>query len=413
MTKFMKGRVSFLIGLTIGSVLIFASCEDPGSIGGEFYDSSTVVIDTLDLEGFSTVSFNAYTGGADGALTALVGKVSDPLFGDFESRVLLKPNANRQAAIDRIDDSFVLKLRIQVDTTYVWGNKDENFGYTIYENTSFWRGAVLQSDDEVTFDNTSPIATFDQRDLSDGFYEVELSEAYSDKILDFYNNDDPVNDSLWNFTEFGLSIVPNTANNQVENLRFTASNLLVIDEFADDTASLIIQDWGFLYEQSNQPAYTEQTILQNSLDQVFRVDLNETINRIERDNIVSSELVFYEDTTQLNMSTGPQFSRPETFTLSAQVDLGQFPEVSLQFEDPAFRGFKDEDGAYRFDITFYVNDVFYAGFQGEDFYIYPSIPETGTRQRLGGYFTNTLLFNSDSPEFSPKLIIKSIVEEQQ
>lgn len=412
MTELMKGRVSFLIGLALGSVLIFSSCEDPGSIGGEFYDSSTIVVDTLDLDGFTTVGFNAYTGGADGALTALVGKVSDPVYGDFESRVLLKPNANRQSAIDRIDDSFILKLRIQVDTTYVWGNRDENFGYTIYENTSFWRGAVLQSEDEVSFDNTNPVATFDQRDLNDGFYEVELSEEYSDKILDFYNNDDPQNDSLWNFTEFGLSIVPDAANNQVENLRFTASNLLVIDEFADDTASLIFQDWGFLYEQSNQPAYADRTILQNSLDQVYRIDLTEAINQIEQSNIVSSELVLYEDTTQLNMTTGPQFMRPETFTLSAQVDLGQFPEVALQFEQPAFRGFKDNDGAFRFDLTFYVNDVFYAGFQGEDFFIYPSIPETQTGQFLGGYYTNTLLYNSDSPEFAPKLIIKSIVEEQ-
>ncbi|MFN1835679.1 hypothetical protein AB2B38_010485 [Balneola sp. MJW-20] len=404
MNKFMKGSGSFLLGLTMLSVLIFSGCEEPGGIGGQFYESSKVQVDTVLINGFTVEQFNAYTGGTDAAAAALGGKVSDPVYGDFEAQTLVKPNANRQAAIDRIDDSFILKLRLTVDSTYQWGNADENFGYTIYENTQFWRGATLQSEDQVTYDEATPVATFNRLDLNNNFYEVELSEEYSDKFLEFYNDDSPENDSLWNFGEYGLSIVPDPSNNVVESFRFGQSDLIVIDAFADDTTQLILQDWGYLYENVNRPAYTDNTVLSNSLDDVYRINLTDAINNIEPDNIVKTELVFYEDTTQLVNTEGPLFRRPETVLLNAQFDLGEFPEIALQLDNAAFRGFKDdEEGSFRFDITFYANDVIYAGFQGEDFYIYPAF--------RGGNLTNTLLFNEQSGARSPRLIITSIVEE--
>lgn len=405
MTRTNKGFVSLCIPL-LAILLIFSSCEDPGSVGSDYVDRPALTFDTLAISQTEVLGYQGYSGRL-GFIP--MGHYSDALFGELDVKGFLKPSRSPALpdSID-LDESFNVKLEIALDSLESYGDSLSQTNFNVYEVTSPWRSNALKIDDDIQYgDMVGSFTVADQKNLV-----IDLSQQWVDKYKSFYynSNDDANIDSSYNYNFGGLAIVSDQQNSKVSFSRSDGTRFLLINGANSDTTDTVtipLRDWGFTLDRTGAVIPTNTYPVYTTLEGLIGITMPDSLLRADNNtkNIIRADLVFYEDQQDLESTLPANHVRLPINSLNMHLKETVEPVYEYQFGSVEFLGVPtdDDNRAFQINITNYVNDVIFGS-------------ETRRELILGagsasGALRSTLLYNETAPEnVRPKIIITSLVD---
>ncbi len=385
-----------------------ASCDNEGVVGGELtggedrVETSTFALDDIDIvsdNGFSGLL--SYSG---------MGIVNDPVYGTITSASLLKPSITR-AEIDSFSEDFSLKLMLQFNPVR-YGDTTGTSQYNIYEINERWRGEEIQYNDPVSVDESTLIGTFQVTD--EDSVKVPVSQAFSQKYRQFFNDTTALRDSTYRFEFPGLAIVPADQNSKIDFLRHQESaddtsstpvtRFLVENQQDSLIATMPVIDHGNSMTRTNEPEDANGLVLHNTMENILNVNIDIPADEFRGREVVNAQLIFNVDTTPED--TAPMvFRRPDNEFIRGHIF--ETEPLSLHSEIFARQAsvgatLDEEDNVYRVTLTQFVIDRLY----GEE---ESSTPLYITNQGNNGLFVSTTFYGPDAAEsLRPRLIITTI-----
>jgi hypothetical protein len=410
-----KGSRFTIAAFLLLGVFFAAGCESSGTVGdGLRPDDNEVTksVVNLDAGNMQAIDANTFSGRLQ---RSAAGYLEDPAYGTLRAVTLLKPSISR-ATVDTIRDADSITLKLSISSVS-YGNELDISDFTVYEAGELWRGNELRYNQEISVDNSTPVATFQLTD--EDSIEVELSSEWTDKFRSYFNSTASNRDSTY-INEFpGLAIVPAETNNRIHFIRHLqeAEDDPIETEFivyTEDTSDeeeeeeqdpvaqrLSLRDWGSSVIRSNEPDYDSGIVLYNS-ERILRIDPQIDAAAFQNRNIVNATLILTKDTSEEDLA--PTISRPELFSVRAhEFDPVPADIISEMFITTApYNGIADEgEETYRINITQYVmNEIF--GDTGEG-------PLFISLQAVDGFLYSALFFDETAPDhLRPRIVITSV-----
>ena len=393
--------------LTLAIVLTIYSCKEESSIVGSsiVQTSENFQFDTLEVESFTPSGFRSFTGRLFNAAT---GSYNDQVYGQINTRTLVKPSITFDPGVEGIVNVSTINLRMTFDTLNVWGDSTQPTRYGIYRAESLWRGIAWKHDDQVVFNRTNPVATFERS--REGTITVPLSDDWIAEFGTFYNAEEVLKDSLFSFEFNGLVIAPedDATSNAISFLNIAETDFLITrdpNSPIDEETEFDIQDWAYEVERQNNPVPQDRLLLNSTNDVVFSSDFLSQLSQFSTSNIVNVDLVFYEDVETLSTNLPQDHVRIDANVLETHVGFGLDPNFDLTFGTSDSLGFRSGTAnTFRFNITAYVNAFLFGEIDETEFFF--SIVERS------GLLSSTLLYNSNAANAAvrPKLIVTTLEE---
>lgn len=403
MNRSNKGFISLCISL-LGLLLIFNSCENPGSVGSEFVDRPTVNVDTLTLSSTQELSYNGYSGRL---LLFPLGKYSDQIFGDVTVNGYLRPPISPEIPDSiAISSSFQLKLAIGIDSLETaYGDTLSESQFTVHEITSKWRGNSLRIDDEIQYGNE--IGSFSigqEREII-----IDLDEQWVDSYKEYYFSDDPNLDSLF-VSEFqGLAIVSDANNNKISFPATSEVSFMLINRPAADNPDTVFigrNDWGFTLERTGGTNPPNLIPLHSTLEGMSIVSFPDSALKADysSSNIIKAQMVFYEAEEELNAGLPANHQRFSVQSILLHPVTALEPAYEYQFTPSLRTGTKVGDEArFAVSVTSIVNNIIFGSREVEELAL-------GIGSSTGA-LRSTFIYGATAPEnVRPKLIITSLVD---
>jgi len=411
-----KGR-RWLIAAFLLLGVISTGCESSGTVGEGLRPDDNDITKTVvnigagDLE---IINENTFSGRLQ---QSAAGYIEDPAYGTVRAVSLFKPTISR-ATVDSIYEGDFITLKLS-QSVVDYGDTTSVSDFTIYEAGELWRGNELRYNQEISIDQSTPVATFQL--ANEDSIEVELSAEWTDKFKSYFNSISTSRDSTY-INEFpGLAIVPSSTNSRIHFFRHLQqtdeenreTEFIVYTENPEDpddeddtdpepiAQPLTLRDWGASVIRTNEPDYGSAIVLHNS-ERVLRVDPAFSREELSSKNIVNASLVLTRNTTQEDLFSS--FVRPELFTIRAhEFDPVPSDIISEMFiTNASFNGIADEgENTYRLDITRYVlNEVF--GEEGEG-------PLFISLQAVNGLLYSAEFYDGSAAEnLRPRIVITSV-----
>ena len=403
-----KGR-RFPIAAFLLLGVIAAGCESAGTVGENLRPDDNEVVKTvvnLQAENLEVINENTFSGRLQ---QSSAGYLEDPAYGTVRAVALYKPSISR-ATVDSIYDGDFISLKLS-QSVVDYGDSTTVSDFTIYEAAELWRGNELRYNQEISVDQSTPVATF--QISNEDSIEVELSTEWTNKFRSYFNSISTSRDSTY-INEFpGLAIVPSETNSRIHFFR----HLQQTDEEERETEFIVytdggeeedpiaqplaVRDWGSSVIRTNEPDYGSSIVLHNT-ERILRVDPVFSTEELTGKNIVNASLVLTRDTSQEDI--GPGFKRPELQSIRAH----EFDPVpanitsELFITTASYFGLADEgEDTYRLNITQYVlNEVY--GEQGEG-------PLFITLQAVNGFLYSAEFYGETAPDdLRPRIVITSV-----
>ena len=387
-------------------ILQLNGCSDSGSVGGAIDDDqANLQVDTLEATQFGTEMLNSYTGN-NRFISA--GRFQDPLFGDIFAMGLFKPILadNSDTLSFNQDTEMILRLSINGETTY--GDSLANVTYNLVEIAENWRAPAWRLNDEIQLFADTPVASFTVADKDT--IEIPLSDEWVQKYGEFYNQTDSTRRSDYLDQFYGLAIVPQNSGRIItinpDSTEIQINNVEAQSDIVDDdTLRARIFDYAFSVDRTNEADIgPETTKIYNTLERVITLDFDFSSDAFKSINIAKAELVIYRDSLMLGESisqAGENTVRPSAGPLRLHLVEGDELPQSIDPGSPIAGGnYSEKDQAYHFNLTNLISQGF---FQQAD----SSLKLYITQRTNGGVIRSNLLFNNQSGENSPKLIITS------
>ncbi|WP_020404199.1 hypothetical protein [Gracilimonas tropica] len=401
MTIYNKGLFSLCTALIVFTLLIIG-CENPGSVGSEYVNKPKLTFDTLNIEQAEALSYNSYSGRL-GFIP--IGQYSDALFGDIVTKGLFKPNRTPPIpdSVD-LDESFALKLKLNIDSLEVYGDTLSTADFTVHEITSNWRGNALTIDDEITVGEQ-----VGQFSLAPGQREVtiDLAETWVDEYKSWYYSDASDPDSLYNYEFKGLALVSDQANSRISFARSDGSSFIMINGVQSDTTDTIgvsLQDYGFVMDRGGAVNSPNTFPIHTTLEGMYKLTMPVDLLRqeIQTSNIIKADVIVYEVSDELENTLPANHQRLGLSVLNLDVIETLDPEYEYQFGQVDFRGGPNEDGnSFTINITNYVNNVLYGSEEREELIL-------GAGSASGAIRSSLFYGTTASEDVRPKIIITSL-----
>lgn len=394
--------------------VIATGCESSGTVGeGLRPDDNNITKTVINIGDGNFEIINEYT--YSGRLQqSAAGYFEDPVYGTVSAVSLFKPSISR-ATVDSIFEGDFITLKL-AQSVVDYGDTTSVSDFTIYEVGELWRGNELRYNQDISIDQSTPVATFQM--ANEDSIEVELSAAWTDKFRSYFNTIISSRDSTY-INEFpGLAIVPSPTNSRIHFFRHLQlsdeenreTEFLVYTENTDAgdeedpeliAQPLVLRDWGSSVIRSDEPDYGSGIVLHNS-ERVLKVDPVFSTEELSSKNIVNASLVLTRNTMQEVLYSSVE--RPELFSIRAhEFDPVPTDIISEMFITSAsFNGLADEGGnTYRLDITRYVlNEVF--GEEGEG-------PLFISLQAVNGFLYSAEFYDETAAEdLRPRIVITSV-----
>lgn len=391
-----KAAITWRLTFSIIFLSLMVACEDPGSIGGGFVEKTEINIDTIMVTNLSILNEDAYFGRLN---RTPIGRYNDQLYGNIEAISFFKPSNSRASSTFFLNpDSTRLELKLHLIEGEIYGDTTASASYSIYRINSLWRGSTFRNSMDIGYNAAELIGEFTDADVdTNGYTAVNLVGSWKDDYINLYNLPDSTRADEYQYTDYGLAIVPELSNSNITYANYSISSLNVIRENIADTTSIFILDWGTDLDLNGEVVDPEKTTLQSTFGTVFKLNLAEVADQISNINFVKAELVFKEDTLDITNSIGNNEVR--TNGLGLAIKVGPFDDIpfELGFGNIDISSISN-DGIYTFSITNLLNNYIYGEATLTDIYIY-----LASNQGSLGF---TRIYNSSSTtENAPKLIL--------
>ncbi len=412
----------YVIAAFLLLTLPLMGCDSPGSVGeGLGPDGSDIHKEVYPVTDFTTLQTNFFSGRLQ---NSAFGYVEDPSYGTLNATALLKPSISR-SQVDTLYEDDTLALRIVLNPA-IYGETTGDADFEIYEVAERWRGNAVKYNEEIEVDFSSLVGEFSIAE-GDTIVEAELSEAWTNKFADYFNNRSADRDSLYSREFFGLAVVSagNTRKmhflshieQSEENPEVTSLILYRDDEGengnddnGDDNGEeeeeegpprISLLDYGSSVIRSDAPEGSGGIVLRN-IDQITRMEFSLPKEELSSKNIVSAKLILSPDPDADD--AGPGFVRPAVETIRAHTFRTPPSNVmnEIFINSPRFGAEITEEGnLFQIDVTQYVlNEVYGDVDEGP---VYVSI------QNVNGILFSSTLFDETAPDNrKPRLIITTV-----
>lgn len=398
--------------LTLLSVSVLTACEDPGVVGSTFIDESgNLSYGSFPIDKMDPVEFDAYAGKLG---NIPIGRYLDPVFGDITSVGLIRP-AISAFQIDTIDTSVdTLFLQLILDGT-IYGDTLNTARFDVYEITQPWRGNELVYGDEVLFENTAPVASFEVRPAQDTLF-FQLSQEWMEKYNASLIASGDDRDSAYVYGLPGLALVPRVRDTQkivyikVESDVFTdATNLIQTRLIAADTSGTrryqAMSDWGASVTRSGVGAYPVpggSSPIFGTTERFFEIDFSFTREKLISENLARVELVVFEDAPTMEGSLPEHHVRPAVTRAQIHVVNSGDPGEALFSESARYVSLKDSKNTFRFNLTPSANAFLFDTLETNRYFL--------SVQTNNGLLHSTLLHDLDTPgdSLKPRIIVTAI-----
>lgn len=382
------------LAFSISFLALFVACEDPGSVGGDFAGKTEIDIDTILVTSITSNSLDAYTGRLG---RSPIGNFEDGLFGSIETYSFFKPSINRSSETFTLSDTTRLFLNLRFLDEEIYGDTSSTGTYSIYRvnPNSIWRGSSYKISDEVLFEEAELVGQFSDEDIdTSGFASFELSGTWKDDYIAFFNGEEETRDDVYRADDFGLAIVPATENSKIVYTSFALSNLSMIQE---DTTSQTILDWGFDVERTGQVNDADRIVLQSTFENVLTINLAELADQLSNINFARAELVFSEDTLEIQSSLDENMVRTSPLGLGLMLGPLEDEAYDLGFGTLSTSAIKS-NGNYSYNITNILNNYLFGETSINEAYLFLIAND--------GVLSYTSLYASGAdPNLAPKIII--------
>ena len=395
-----KGLSTLCIPLLTFLVLLTA-CENPGSVGNEYVDKSDLTFDTLAINQTEAQSYIGYSGRLG---YVNIGKYSDAIFGDITATALLKPTVDNIEFPegDSLDNEYVMKLQLELDSTQVYGDTLSDANFNIYEITSNWNGTNYKTTDDLTYDESSAVGSFTVTDKHS--ITVDLADSWKDKFATYLYSSGDAADSLFQYEFKGLAIVADDNSGKIIFPRISTSKFLAInDDSEPDTVFFNLRDWAYRIERLNSNYSADISPLHTTVEGMVHMNLSSFIPFIEGKNFVKAEVVFYEAGGLLDSSLPENNVRPSVTGVNLDIGFDTDPAYEFMFGNVELLGSKrTSDRSFRINVTNYFNNYLYGDEDRTDLYL--GIGSTS------GLLRSTLVYNENAPETLQPIIILTFLE---
>jgi len=378
-------------------VLILAGCsEDPGVVGGSFVDeSSEVYSDTLNIEDVrSSSDIPDFSGNLEHFSAGLY---NDPALGEFEAVAIMRPSISQSYNIDSLRDVEFSDARLQfvANTGKFYGDTTSTTTFELRPVTHIWRPGSWRSDSLPSYGSTRIGQPFEV--TNQDTFEVDLPDTWLQEYREYFNSDVANRDSVYRYNFNGMAIV---AQNQSKIVPFNRQGTRLMIKNREDTAykKLPMESVAFGFNR-NEPAQMDSTLtpvvglFDNAM--ILNPELNE--QTLGSQNLSRVELALYEDQETLN-NLPVNHVRPGIPEMRVYRRSPDEVRYGISQENRLYRVAEDSlDNSYRINLTSYVNQIIYGQDPGVQFYV---VPESSS-----GVIYATLLYNSKSAEFRPKVLV--------
>jgi hypothetical protein len=453
-SKFLnKGsRSSVVAFLLLITALIFLGCESPGTVGeGIGTGEESVESLTVNVENYEILEENTYSGRL--AYTAL-GYFEDPVYGTLKSIALLKPSISR-GQVDTLQHGDKMYLRLILSSN-VYGDENSVSSFDIYEADEIWRGTQLRYNSEIEVNYSSKVGEFQIAD--EDTVEIEMSQEWTDRYIDYYNETASNRDSLFVQNFPGLAIVPSENNQKIHFLRHAEEEEgdlvtgFLVESFAetdeddengngngngDDNGNdnnddngddndndndndngdngeddengveedgrerLILRDWGASFVRSNAPENAGNLVM-HSAERVLRIGTDVPVDDLKNKNIVNAQLILTKDNSPNEMY--PNITRPLNDLIRINVFNREPRDIMAEIftVDPAFFAtIEDDEDTFKIDITDFILDKVYGDVEDKMLYL--------TIQNVNGILYSSTFFDSQArDDLKPRIVITAV-----
>lgn len=382
------------LAFSVSLLIFFYSCEDPGTIGGDFVEPTEIEIDTILVTDLNVETLDPYLG----RLTlSSVGSFNDSKFGTATAVSFFKPSISRISEDDTLRSTFNFFLRLNMLPVEAYGDTSTTNSYSIYRVTSPWRGVSFRKSESISYSDAELIGSFDDTMIDSlGFIETRLSGSWEDDYIRIFNLPDDIRDDEYREAEFGLAIVHNGASNKIATFNSTESQLTIIGA---DTTSQSFLDWGYDIEQTVDPGSGGTVDLPSTYDNLLSFNLTELADQISSQNFIRAELVFDEDTLALQSSLSDTEVRPPYLGLGLVSD--DVEDLAYEFVIGGFNSNAiNDEGRFIFNVTSLITNYFFSDTSLDKVYVY-------LYSNQGGLNYTSLYDETSSIERAPKLVIYS------
>ncbi len=428
-TLFQNPRIS-IPGIFVALLLLITACQNDNIVGSSFIPvEPNVQVDTLLIEGFEPENLMTFTG--NHAFFS-VGDYNDELFGNMNAVGYIAPGLVPPQPFQINDDA---EMYILLFPQNFYGNQEGSITFGLHYIEERWRSTAINKESDISFDPV-PFDTFTIDTDSDSV-AIRLPQDWVDRYRDeFFNFDDEDGDRNQNLVEneFGFAIVPQEGDlmvgvngtiiefDQIGAISYSGTRLLVrnpafggngdgddngdngqalLDEEDDDeflSFSIPFRGWAYTYNVDNESGISSSlNPVYNTFEKVIGIDLADTFDKFQDQNISRAELVVFEDMDLLESTLPANHER----TTTGRVQFYRLEEVDLDFivtRPPLFEPLRNNnDGSYRVNLTETIRNLqLGASFPGK-LYI-TSGPNNGL------LIPNLIVTDPDNPRF-PKLIV--------
>ena len=400
-----KAALSRQLAFSLMLFSILISCKD-NSISSGYVNESKIVVDTLLISEFTENSLDPYLG----RLTySPAGKFSDPLFGDLESIAFFQPGIAISGTDSIISATNNFHLRLYVFPDEQFGDTLDNTSFSIYRVESPWRGTTFRQSDEVNIAEkieANKVGSFDLSNVVDttNFVDIPLSGSWVDDYRALYQNQTN-RDSVYRYSDFGLTIVPDDGANQLVYFGFGNSELMIFESNnPTDTLSQAIIDWGYDISRGEDTIPDENIALFSTLDNYLKLDFSDNVQQLNGPNFVRAELVLTENEELLAQTLSTNQIRNNMPNVGLRVTRANDLAYEFGFTSPNSIGSYD-DGKYRFNLTTLLNANIFGSTPVDEIYLYAA-PSNGL---LG---LNTFFGTTASRNNVPKMLIYRLDTEE-
>lgn len=392
------------------SLPLLTSCEDPGVVGSTFIDEQgNLSYNSYPIDKMEAVEFDGYAGKLG---NIPIGHYLDPVFGDINSIGVIRP-AISAFQIDTIDTSVdTLFIQLVLDGT-VYGDTLNTARFDVYEITQPWRGKELLYGDEISFDDSSPVASFEVRPAQDTVF-FQLSQDWMEKYNESLIASGDDRDSAYVYGLPGLALVPRVRDTQkivyvkVETDVFTeATNINQTRLIAGDTTGTrryqALSDWGAsVVRGGTYPLPDGSTPAYGTSEQFFEIDFSFTKERLISENLARVELVLFEDAPTLIGSLPEDHVRPPVTRAQIHIVNSGDPGQAIYFESANYVSLKDSKNTFRFNLTPTANAYLFDTLETNRYFL--------SVQSNNGFLHSTLLHDLNTPgdALKPRIIVTAI-----
>lgn len=389
---------SKFIAVTFLAVFLY-SCDDEGTVGSSFTsDDAQVNAKTVEIPSTDEVSAPTFSANEN---YVSAGQYDDMLFGSQKVTALFQPSLSPENLDSVNAEEATAHLELKVDELY--GDVDASTEFTLYQITRRWRGSAWRPDSVAQVNTISPLgtATYNQAEAEDDRIIIPVETFWVEEFAAYFNDQNP---EEYRENLFGFALMSEDAEKivsfDVEESRFVVNNHTG-DEEDDGYTDFRNVGYSLEAERTDEHASDESSLIYSTFENFMKLNFEITDEFIGTDNISRAELVLYKDTDLLDQTIESNHRRNTADLLDVYL-LGEEDLELAIADEPRFQASFDEDkGAFRINMTSYIREQLLEDSPDpRRFYVI-----------VGGHYgklLNTALFNHNSEEYSPRLLITSV-----